>query len=235
MLTINAQIRKISGKKVKSLRKTGVLPAVLYGPEIKNLNLEVSLKEFEKIYKEVGETSLISLQADKKKFPVLIHEIKKHPLTSQPIHVDFYQPKLKEEVTAKIPLVLEGEAPAVKELGGTLVRNIAEIEIKALPTDLPKELKADVKSLKTFEDNISVKDIILPKGVRILRSQEDIIAFIAQPEKIEEELEKPVEEKVEEVEKIEKKKEEEVVEEEERKEEPKTEKKTEKKAEKKEK
>lgn len=214
MLSLSAKIRKEIGKKVKTLRKTGLLPAVLYGPKIKNLILEINPKEFEKIYQQAGESSLISLEisGQKGKNLVLIQEVVSDPFTGKPLHIDFYQPSLKEEVEATVPLVFEGEAPAVKNLGGTLVRNISEIEVKALPQKLPKELKVDVSSLSTFENNIFIKDLKIPEGVKILKNPEEIIALVLPPEKIEEELEKPIEEKVEEVEKVEKEKKEEAIE-----------------------
>ena len=207
MLTLSAKIRKIQGKKVRALREKGVLPVVLYGPKIKNESLEVNLKDFEKVLTEAGESTLISLETEgkKEKNLVLIHEIKLDPMTSQPTHADFYQPILTEEIQVKIPLIIEGEAPAVKNLGGTLVKNISEIEVRALPQDLPKEIKINVGGLETFEDKVLIKDLKLPAGVKILRSSEEIIARIAPPEKVEEELSKPIEEKVEDVEKVEKK------------------------------
>lgn len=211
MLSLSAKIRKTQGKKVKALRKKGLLPAVLYGPKIKNQSLEVDFKEFEKIYKEAGESTLISLGVEgvKEKYLVLIHNPARDPLTQKPIHIDFYQPSLEKEIEAKVPVVFEGEAPAVKGLGGTLIKNIQELEVKALPQNLPKEIKVDVSSLNTFEDNISIKDLSFPEGVEILRELDDIVAQVTPPEKVEEELEKPIEEKVEEVEKVEEEKKEE--------------------------
>lgn len=212
MLSLSAKIRKEFGKKVKNLRKKGIIPAVLYGPEIKKtLSLEIDEKQFEKVYKEAGESSLISLEISnqKQKIPVLIHEVESDPLTEKPIHVDFYQPSLEEEVEATVPIIFEGEAKAVKDLGGTLVKNISEIEVKALPQKLPKEIKVNVVGLKTFEDSILIKDLKLPEGVKILKDSDEIVAKVSPPEKVEEELVKPIEEKVEEVEKVEKRKEEE--------------------------
>lgn len=232
MLTLSSKIRKEVGKKVKSLRQQGILPAVLYGHKIKNLNLEVDSKEFEKIYSKAGESSLITLviakgkdeaeasslslnvEEKKQKFLVLIHDIQFDHLTEKPIHIDFYQPELKEEVEVTVPLIFEGEAPAVKDLGGTLVKNISEVEVKALPQNLSHEIKVDIGNLKTFEDNILIKDLIVSKEVKILKEPEEIVAAVARPEKVEEELEKPVEEKVEEVEKVEKKPKEEEIKEE---------------------
>jgi len=216
MLILSAKIRQISGKKTKALKEKGLLPAVVYGPKIKTLPLELDYKSFEKVYKEAGESSLISLEIEKEKEkpPVLIHEIQRDPLSDKIIHVDFYQVPLTKEVEAKVPLIFEGEPPAVKELGGTLVKNISELEVKSLPQNLPKEIKVEVLKLKTFEDHILIKDLKLPKEVKVLKDPEEIVASVTLPEKVEEELEKPIEEKVEEVEKVEKKKEEEEVKEE---------------------
>ena len=176
------------------------MPGVLYGPKIKPLPLEIDLKEFEKIYKETGESTLISLEvADlKRKYLVLIHDLEKDPVTEKIIHIDFYQPSLEEEVTAVVPIVFGGVSPAVKELGGTLVKNIHELEVKALPQNLPHEIKVDISKLKTFEDDILVKDVILPKEVKILKDPAESIALVTPPEKVEEELVKPIEEKAEE-------------------------------------
>lgn len=205
MISLSAKIRKKQGKQVKALRQKGVLPAVLYGPKIKNENLEVNLKEFEKIYKEAGESTLVTLEVEgKKKYLVLIHDLDRDPLSNAPTHIDFYQPSLEDKIEIKVPVVFEGEAEAVKNLGGTLIKNIGEIIVKALPQNLPKEIKVNVTGLKTFEDAILVENLKLAEGVEVLRNPKDIIAQVTPPEKVEEELEKPIEEKVEDVEKIEK-------------------------------
>jgi len=211
MFNLKAKIRKDLGKKTKALRKNGVLPAIFYGPKMtsgrgkKALPLEINLKEFEKIYQQAGESTLISLEVEDQKTLVLIHEVQRDPITSKPIHVDFYQPILEKEITAKVPLVFEGLSPAVKDLGGTLVKDISEVEVRALPQNLPKEIKVMVESLKTFEDNIKISDLKTPEGVKILKKPEEIVASVSPLEKVEEELVKPIEEKVEEVEKVEKK------------------------------
>lgn len=209
MLTLAVKTRQIIGKKVRILRRKGLLPAVIYGPKIKPISLALDAKEFEKAYQEAGESSLIKLELPelKKEYLVLIHEVQRDPLTDKFIHVDFYQAPLGEEIEAKVLLVFEGEAPAVKELGGTLIKNISELEVKALPQNLPKEIKINVESLTTFEDTISIKDLKVPSGVKILKDLDEIVAQVTPPEKVEEELEKPIEEKVEEVEKVEEEKE----------------------------
>jgi len=210
MLSLKSKKRKVIGKKVEKLRRKGLLPGVLYGPKVKNQPIETDLSDFKKVLKEAGESSLISLEVgpstgsgQANKFSVLIHEVKQDPLTDEPIHVDFYQPILTEETEATVPLVFEGEPSAVKELGGTFIKEIQELTVKALPEKLPHEIKVNVESLKTFEDEILIKDLKLPEGVKIDREPDEIVALVIPPEKVEEELEKPIEEEVEEVERAE--------------------------------
>jgi len=204
MLSLKAKIREKVGKGLKELRKNKVLPAVLYGPEIKNLSLEVNEKEFEKVYGEAGESSLISLEVGEnppKKWQVLIHQTARDPLKGKFLHVDFYHPSSRKEVEAEIPLVFEGEAPAVKEMGGTLVKEIQVVEVKGLAQNLPREIKVDVGRLKRFEDRISIGDLKVPEGIKILRESDEMVANVAPP--VEEEEEVPAEEAEKEEEKAE--------------------------------
>ena len=216
MFTLSAVIRE-KEEKPNILRNKGLLPAVLYGPKTKNFSLQLNEKEFEKLFRKTGESSLISLEVKgaKEKFLVLVHDFQKDPLKGNFIHVDFYQPALDKETEAAVPLEFIGEAPAVKELNGTLVKNISEVEIKALPQNLPHEIKVDISCLKTFDDSILIKDLIIAKEVKIIKEPNEIVALVTPPEKVEEELEKPIEEKVEEVEKVEEKEKKEEKEEEE--------------------
>lgn len=220
MIKLSAKIRKERGRKIKS---NGNIPAVVYGPGVENVSVEIDSKEFQKVFKETGESSLIELQVEGEKEvrPVLIHEVQKNPVSDEIIHIDFFQASLKEEVEAKVPLVFEGASFAVKELGGTLVKHFSELEVKALPQNLPHEIKVSIESLKTFEDHVLIKDLILPLDVKATAKPDEIVASVSPPEKVEEELATPVEEKVDEVEKVEKeKKTEEVVEDEPKEEKP---------------
>jgi len=199
MISIEGKKREVLGKKVKNIKKQGILPGVVYGPEVKSFPIEISAIEFKKLYAKAGESSLIALKVSSKEYLVLIYDTKRDPLTNEFIHVDFYQPILTKEVEASIPLVFEGESAAIKDLGGTLVKGAQEIEVKALPQNLPHEIRVDISILKTFEDEILVKNLILPPNVTVTKNPEDIIAVVTPPEKVEEELEKPIEEKVDEV------------------------------------
>ncbi|MCH8244380.1 50S ribosomal protein L25, partial [Patescibacteria group bacterium] len=139
MLSLNGTQRKILGRKVRELRKKGEIPAVLYGPGAKTAVLAVAKKEFDKVYKETGESSLLSLEFAEKKTPVLIRDVQFHPLSGEPIHVDFYQPRLDVKIKIMVPLSFQGEAPAVKDFEGTLIQNMHEVEVSSLPQDLPSE------------------------------------------------------------------------------------------------
>lgn len=215
MINLSAKIRKDLGKKTKSIKNAGQIPAVVYGRGLKNILIQVSEKEFKKVFKDAGESSLIelSIEGEKGKKPVLIHEIQKNPVSDKIIHIDFFQPSLTEKVEVAIQLVFEGVAAAEKDLGGTLVKNILEIEVSALPQNLPHEIRVDISVLKTFEDHILIKDLRISKDVEILKKPDEIVAAVLPPQKVEEELAIPIEEKVDEVEKVEKpKKEEDVIE-----------------------
>ena len=205
MLTLLAKIRQDS-----DVRKEGMIPAILYGPQIESLSLKLDLKEFEKAYQEAEKSTLIELKIEggNKEFLVLIHQVQLDVISGQPIHVDFFQPSLKEKTEVKVPLVFEGESLAVNDLDGTLVKNIFELEIRALPQDFPKEIKVNIDRLKTFDDEILVKDLEIPENIEVLKEPDEVVATVSRPEKVEEELEKPIEEKVEDVEKVEETKEE---------------------------
>ncbi len=211
MISLNAKIRKESGKKTRVLKESGKIPAVVYGPGVKNISLEIDQLEFKKVFKEAGESSLIDLKVDKEKRPVLIHEIQRDPVSDKIIHIDFFQASLKEEVEVTVPLVFEGAAPAIKDLGATLVKNMLEIQVKALPQNLPHEIKVNVEGLKSIGDHILVKNLPLAEGVKVSKKPDEIVVSISAAEKVEEELAKEIEEKVEDIEKVEKEKKEEVV------------------------
>lgn len=188
MITLKTKIRKDLGKKTKKLRKKEILPAVLYGEGIReSFLLEVGEKDFEKAFKEAGESSLISLGVGEKKFEVLIHQLSKDPLTGRISHVEFFHPSSKKEVVAEVQLVFEGEAPAIKELGGNLLKEIQSVEVKGLARNLPKEIRVDLNRLKSFEDRVFVKDLVVPEGTNILKEKDEIVALVVPLRKEEEE------------------------------------------------
>src|SRR4029077_5513714 len=119
------------------------------------------------VFSKAGESSLIELlvEGEKEKKSVLVNQIQKNPVSGNIIHIDFFQVSLKQEVEVAVPLVFEGVALAEKDLGGTLNKNMLELQVKALPQNLPHEVVVSINGLNTFSDHILVKDLILPKGV----------------------------------------------------------------------
>ncbi len=181
MLELKAEAREIMGRKTNSLRRAGFIPAILYGHGKKPVNLTVSAKDFSTVFKKAGETSLVELVVDGKKHNVLVHDLARNPLTAETIHIDFFEVRMDEKIKTKVPLVFIGESLAIKSDGGVLVRALQEVEIEALPKDLPKEIIIDISALKTFEDKLLVKNIAVDDGIKILAGLDDVVALVAPP------------------------------------------------------
>ena len=184
-----AKIRDIFGRKTKTGRKEGLVPAVVYGRKIAPKSLWFKAIDFTRLLKKAGENTMIELSIDEKdKRNVIIYEIQRDPVTGGFRHVDFFQVRMDEEIEKDVELVYVGEAPAVKELGGVLVKNMDEISIKCLPADLPSEIKVDISGLKTFDDHVCIKDLNISDKVKIEIDPETVVALVAPP-RSEEELE----------------------------------------------
>ena len=192
--TLNAQTRQIVGRKVKVLRREGWLPASVYGKKVKSIPVQVSAKDFAKVFAETGETGIIKLKVEKgESRPVLSTNPQKDPVTDNIIHVDFHQVDLKEKVTVAVPIEVEGESPAVKEKGAVLVTVIDEVKVEALPQDLPEKFVVDISGLKEFNESILVKDLTVDrKKVKLLAEEGETIVMVQQP-KEETEAPPPVE------------------------------------------
>jgi len=209
MLELLAKLRQETGRKNKQIRKQGFIPAVLYGQGIKNLSLSVKESDFEKIYQEAGESTMIKIKisaeqekADKKDRMVLIHDVAKDVLSDKAIHIDFKQVKLDKAITVEVPLVFVGQSMAVEKEDGVLIKNIQSVEVEAMPQNLPHEIEVDISSLNTFDDNIYIKDLKVPADAKLKENLEDIVASVALP-RTQAELEELEEAPVESVEEVE--------------------------------
>lgn len=192
--TLKAQKRTVLGRKVKKLREENVLPANVYGSKVKSQAVQVGLSDFEKVFKITGETGLVELVVDKKKLPVLIHNVQKDPVSDGLLHADFLQVDLKQKVSAQVPVELSGTAPAEKQ-GGTVVQYINEIEVEALPTDLPDKFEVDLTVLKEIDQEYLVGDLkVDSKKVEVKNDPKQIIVKAEPPRKEEEEAPPPSEE-----------------------------------------
>lgn len=181
-IELEAQKRQLTGKSVKSLRKDGFLPSVIYGHNFEAKPIQIKYKDFEKVFKKAGESSLINLKIDDTKEPAVIKDIQKDPFTGKIIHADFYKVSLKEKIKAKVPLVMTGESEAVKN-GGVLVKTMNELEVEALPQDLPHELQVDISGLRNFGDHVLIKDIAVSDKVKLQAKEDEVVALVQEPRK----------------------------------------------------
>lgn len=165
---LSVEARSVFGKQLKKLRREGILPGNVYGKDFKSTAVQVSYSDFNNVYKKTGSTNVVDLELDGKKHPVLIHNLAMNTLTNEPIHADFFIVNLKEKITAQVPVVAEGEPQAVAEKKGVLLQLLNEVEIEALPTDLPESLVVDVISLAEVDDQINIEDVKVPTGITIL-------------------------------------------------------------------
>lgn len=187
MQKIAAESRTVFGKKVKDLREKGFVPAVVYGSTGQPTPLSVRSGELIKAYRQVGESGMIELDIkDSGKKSVLIHEISFDPIKSLPLHVDFHEVAADKTIKVHVPIAFTGESEAVKSLGGVLVKVMHEIEVEALPKDLPHEISIDLGMLRTFTDTISLQDIKSPRGVEIIGEKDAFIAKVVPPRSEEE-------------------------------------------------
>lgn len=177
---LTVEKRKVTGKKVKKLRREGILPANIYGKDIKSLAVQLPQKEFEKVFKEVGETGLVDVQLDSELRPSLIHNVQMDYLYSVPLHADFFQVNLKEKVKTMVPVKILGEAKAVSDKLGLLLQPLSEVEVEALPTDLPEYIEVNVTSLAAVNDQMAVSDIKAPTGVIILTDPSQVVVKIGE-------------------------------------------------------
>ena len=186
--TLNVETRTERGKQLDRIRAAGNLPAVMYGPKEETTPLSINRIAFEKLFKQAGESSVITLEGLASPKDVLVQDVAFDPRRGGIIHVDFYAVEAGKEITVHIPLEFVGEVPALK-LGGTLTKVLHEVEVTCTPQNLPQHITVDLTALVDFEAQIHVKDLVVPKNVKIENDPEDVIALV---QAVIEEVEAPV-------------------------------------------
>lgn len=187
MISLPVQARK---KEIapKQLRREEIVPCVVYGNDTENTSIQCDHKSLMKTFVKAGESTLVELEIDGKKVPVLFHAITFHPVTDKITHVDFYAVNMKKEIEAHVPINMIGEAPAVKDLGGVLITSLDHLTVKCLPTNLPHALEVDISSLTEFGITITVADVVIPENVTVSEEPEQVIASVHEPRRAEEEV-----------------------------------------------
>lgn len=191
MLTLTAKIRDINID-LKDLRKGGELPAVFYGMGNRSTPISVSVVEFKKVWKKAGESSTVKITGPKISIDTLIHDVQVDPITSEPVHIDFLVIDMNKKIKVNIPLVFTGISEAVKSGLGILVKVIHEVEIEALPKDLPHEISVDISKLVGSSSLILVSDIVVPSGVTLITKGDEVVASIAEQKEEKVETAEPV-------------------------------------------
>ncbi len=182
MQELKADKRTTVGRKVRQEREQSKIPAVLYGHGITNENLSVDVLAFERVYAEAGESTIIALDTGAgKPVNVLIHNLQKDPLSDQVMHIDFFQVRMDEKIDTEVAFEFVGEAPAVKEFGGVLVRNMESLQISCLPADLPGHVTIDLSTLATYDDRIIVADLSLDDKITLHIPDTTVIALVSPP------------------------------------------------------
>lgn len=194
-MELQVKNRTILGKKTKSLRKKGIVPAEIFGKNFPNQHISVSEKDFEKMYKKAGESTMIELVSEdfprspeatgipakglgtKNKTSVLISDVIRHPITQRVLAVDFRHVTMDEKIRAKVPVILSGTAPATKN-GLMIIHVLKEIEVEALPNNIPHRFEADLSTLEEEGQSIHVSNLAIPKTVKIFVSPETVIATV---------------------------------------------------------
>lgn len=180
MLILKAQKRTVLGKKVRQLRSSGILPSVIYGKGRSTEALAVSFSDFIKVWREAGETSVVELDIEGSKENVLISDVAFDPMRNIPIHADFLAVRMDQIIKAMVPIEFVGESPAVKNLGAVLVKVMHEIEVEALPADLPNEIQIDISRLEAINDRITISNIPVQSGVLLKANPEDVVVLVSE-------------------------------------------------------
>ena len=207
MFAIKAKTRDVSVK-LDALRKSGEVPAVFYGAGKDTTSISVGMVDFKKVWREAGESSAVKITTPDGIIDALIHEVQVDPVTDEPIHVDFLAIDMKKKIRVNVSLEFTGVSNAVKSGIGNLVKSIHELEVEALPADLPHSLTADISKLETLKDQIFVYDVEIPAGVTLISNPSDVVASIIEQVEEKEEVVVPVDLSAIEVEKKGKKEEE---------------------------
>ncbi len=186
MFEIKAKNRDLKIKR-EDLSKVGEIPAVFYGKGEKANSISISSVEFKKVWHKAGENSAIKLVVDGKNVDTLIHDVQLDPVKHEPVHVDFLTIDMNKKITVNVPIEFIGISPAVKSNLGNLVKVMHEVEVEALPANLPHDIKADISNLVGLDSVVLVSDLTMPTGVMAVSNASDVVAsIVAQKEEKEE-------------------------------------------------
>lgn len=189
-LQLKVDPRTVTGKKVKALRRQGIIPAHLYGRDTESLSLQTEKQTIISLLRTASRNAIIDLQinGEGEARPVVLRSVQRNPVTDELVHIDFFQISLTELLRAEVPLVIVGQAPAVSVHSGVLLQNLDRLEVEALPTEIPEQIEVDVSELEVLDAAIFVRDLTIPPNVEVLADPAQLVAKV-EPPKIAAEIE----------------------------------------------
>ena len=196
-VVIKANHRQVVGKKVKVLRREGILPAVVYGHNVDSIPISLDMREASRILERISPSALVVVDVDGEQHYTLVRDKQRNPIRGSILHVDFQAVSLDETVRADLNIKIVGEAPAVETYLGIVVPSLEQLSIECLPKDLPDNIEVDISGLNEIGDSLLVRDLVAPNGVEILSDPEDVVVVViaqAAEEEVEEEEVEVVEE-----------------------------------------
>jgi large subunit ribosomal protein L25 len=190
---LKAQLRGQADGQAKVIRKSGFIPAVVYGAGVATKSIKIKNHDFERAFRVAGEFNLLDLFiGESKPLKVIVKDVQHDNLSGKIIHIDFYQVNMSKEIITEIPLHFIGESRAIKDLGGTLVRNMDTVKVSCLPGDLANYIEVDISKLDNFGQFIRLHDLTLPPGVKLVSVTDEVVVGAAET-KVEMEAPKPAE------------------------------------------
>jgi large subunit ribosomal protein L25 len=186
-MDLQVQKRNMSDK-AAALRQKGLIPVELYGKGAENMHLVVAVKDFKKVFKEAGENTVVNAILENNKYPVIIHEVSYDGVSGDILNIDLYKVRMDEKIKLMIPIEFIGISPAVKEKNGLLIKSLQELEVEALPMDIPHALQIDISKILEIGQSLYVKDLDLPKTAKALVDPETVVVTVTAKLTEEEEL-----------------------------------------------
>lgn len=177
-VVFQANRREVTGKKVKSLRREGILPAIIYGHNIDPISISLDMREAVRTLDSISPSALVVLDIEGEKHHTLVRDKQRNPVRKTIMHVDFQAVSLTETVRADVSVNIIGEAPAVETYLGIVVPSLEQISIECLPTNLPDKFDVDISGLNEIGDSILVGDLTAPEGVEIMNDPEDVVVVV---------------------------------------------------------
>ncbi len=180
-LELKAKVRSAIGKGLYALRTSGKIPAVLYGPGVEAVPIELEAKAATQMLNGLTGSTLIKLMVDQKAYSVLLRDIQRDSIRRTILHADFYAVPTDRAIRVRVPLHFTGVSAAVRDFSGILVPVLNDLEVECLPKDLVSGISVELAPLEKIGDSIAIKDLALPPGIHVLMdTNETVVTVTAQ-------------------------------------------------------